>query len=80
MNVRSVCAELSTFEKINIELLIFHRETNKILGSRSEKKAQVSVDLSKNIFLFGLRNQFPFPNNNFNWFLSQFVVIITDHR
>ena len=60
-------AELSTSEKINKKLTIFHKEAYKISSEVDQKKkAQVLVDLSKNIFLFGLRSPFPFPNNNLN--------------
>ena len=73
--VRAKCAELSTFEKNNIQLFIFHWETNSILGSRSEKKDQVFVDLSKNTSMALEVNFRNFRNKNLNWFLSQFVVI-----
>ena len=71
--VRAKCAELSTFEKINtIVYLSLRNEFN--LESRSEKKgSSVSWPLKEHIY--GLRSPFPFRNKNFNWFLSQFVVI-----
>ena len=66
MHEQMVRAELSTSEKINTKLTIFHREAYTIFGSGSELKAQVLIDLSKNIFLFSMGSKFPFLRNNFN--------------
>ena len=76
MHEEMVRAELSTSVKINKKLTIFHREAYTISSEVDQKKkAQMLIDLSKNIFLFALRSQFPLPNNNFNWYLSQLVAI-----
>lgn len=73
-----VCRSVN-FWKINIQLFIFHWGTNSILGRRSEKKAQVLVDLSKNTsmtsevnFLFATRISIGFYHN--------LLSFISDHR
>ena len=77
--VRAKCAELSTFEKNNIQLFIFHWETNSILGSRSEKKAQVLADLSKNTSM-ALEVNFLFATRISIGFYHNLLSFISDHR
>ena len=76
--VHAKCAELSTFEKINIQLFIFHWETNSILGSRSERKAQVLVDLSKNTSM-ALEVNFLFATRISIGFYHNLLSFISDH-
>ena len=77
--VRAKCADLSTFEKINIQLSIFHWETNSILGSRLEKKAQVLDDLSKNTSM-ALEVNFLFATRISIGFYHNLLSFISDHR
>ena len=69
-----VCAELSTFENMNMQLFIFRWKTNTILGSRSQKKAQGLVDLSKNTFPFVLEVNFLCPTTLFFLIFFPFLV------
>ena len=77
--VRAKYAELSTFENSNTQLLIFHWETNSILGSRSERKAQGIVDLSKNISMV-LEVNFLFTTRISIGFYHNLLSFISDHR
>ena len=74
-----MCAELSTSEKISTKLTIFHREAYTIFGSRLEKRAQVLIDLSKNIFLFGMEVNFLFLTTISIDFYHSLLPFITDH-
>ena len=69
-----VCAELSTFENMNMQLFIFRWKTNTIPASRSQKKAQGFVDLSKNTFPFVLEVNFLCPTTLFFLIFFPFLV------